>query len=209
MESQQPIESPTVVGTRNAPAERASFRVLLDRVFQGCPGAAEKLQLEYGAHIIRAVRRRLPHHLRPKFDSLDFVQDVWVSFYRAPGHDFQGPEHLIAFLTRVAQNKVSEATAGLHTVKRDARREEPLAPEIDGQNDQNLFARGATPSQAAIGHELWDQLLEGQPPAYRQVLVMLRDGQSQMEVAAALNLHRKTVQRILSRALERTGHDLH
>jgi RNA polymerase sigma factor (sigma-70 family) len=209
MESQQPVESPTVVGTRNAPEERASFRVLLDRVFEGCPGAAEKLQLEYGEHIIRAVRRRLPRQLRPKFDSADFVQDVWASFYRGPARNFQSPEHLIAFLSRMAQNKVSDATEELHAVKRDARREEPLAPEIDGQNDQRIFAREATPSQSAIGHELWDQMLEGQPPAYRQVLVMLRDGQTQMEIAAALNLHRKTVQRILSRALERTGHDLH
>jgi RNA polymerase sigma factor (sigma-70 family) len=209
MESQQSITPPIASAAQDSPEERTAFRVLLDRVFEGVPGAAEKLQLEYGAHIIRVVRRRLPRQLRPKFDSLDFVQDVWASFFRGSGRDFQGPEHLIAFLTRVAQNKVTDATAGCHATKRDSRREEPLAPEIDGQNEQKLFAREATPSQAAIGQELWAQMLEGQPPAYRQVLVMLRDGQSQTEVAAALNLHRKTVQRILSRALQSTGHDLH
>lgn len=209
MEPQQQIASPTAGVARNSTEERSSFRVLLDRVYEGHPGAAEKLHQEYGAHIIRVVRRRLPRQLRAKFDSLDFVQDVWASFYRSPGRDFQGPDHLIAFLTRVAQNKVIDATVGCHTIKRDSRREEPLAPEIDGQNEQKLFAREATPSQAAIGHEIWEQMLEGQPPAYRQVLVMLRDGRSQLEVAAALNLHRKTVQRILSRVLESTGHDLH
>src|SRR5580704_3948714 len=107
MAAPQPIAPRTAADAGDPPVERVSLRVLLDRVFTGCPGAAEQLQQEYGAHIIRAVRRRLPRQLRPKFDSIDFVQDVWVSFYRAPGRDFRDSEHLIAFLSRVAQNKVN------------------------------------------------------------------------------------------------------
>src|SRR5579864_1112444 len=81
------------------------FRSLLRRVLTGCPEAAEELHRDYGDHIIRVVRRRLPRRLRPKFDSVDFAQDVWASFFQAE-HDFKGPEHLMAFLTRVARTKV-------------------------------------------------------------------------------------------------------
>jgi RNA polymerase sigma factor (sigma-70 family) len=188
---------------RTVADEHARLQGLLDRVHAGCPEAAQLLHQEYGAHIVRAVRRRLPRLLRPKFDSLDFVQDVWASFYRAP-HNFNSPEHLVAFLTRVAQAKVIDATRqGLQTLKRDVRREESLdAPQIEA-TPKKVFAREATPSENAIGNELWERLLEGQPLAYQKVLMHLRDGQTQEQVAAELNLHRRTVHRILARALEK------
>jgi RNA polymerase sigma-70 factor (ECF subfamily) len=188
-----------------APAERQRFRDLLRRVLDGSEEAAQELQTQYGDYIIKAVRRRMPRRLRAKFDSIDFVQDVWVSFFGTPQRDFSTPEHLVAFLMRMAQNKVIDATRErLDGKKRDVGREEPLATVGDAQDAQQVFAREGTPSQTAIGRELWAQLLAGQPPAYRRVLTLLRDGASQTEVAERLKLSRKTVQRILERAMEKT-----
>jgi RNA polymerase sigma-70 factor (ECF subfamily) len=182
--------------------EHLPFRVLMARVREGSHDAAVELQRTYGDHIVRAVRRRLPRQLRPKFDSVDFVQDVWASFFRGPHGDFVSADHLIAFLTRVARNKVVDATRQrLYSHKHDVNRERPLAPQTAGQEEQKLFAREATPSEAAIGRELWEQMLAGQPPAYRLALGLLRDGMTQEQVAAELKLSRKTVQRILNRAL--------
>jgi RNA polymerase sigma-70 factor (ECF subfamily) len=201
---QTPIPRPLEPGDESASPHRQPLSVLLDQVMSGCPEAAEQLQQQYGEYIVRAVRRRLPRTLRPRFDSIDFVQDVWASFFRAPEHDFSSPEHLIAFLSRVAQNKVIDAAReGLQTIKRDTSREQPLALYEGGQQKQKLFAREATPSETAIGDELWARLLKGQRPVYRQVLLMLRDGQTQEEVAEELKLSRKTVQRVLAQALER------
>jgi RNA polymerase sigma factor (sigma-70 family) len=199
-ENRETAPAPVVDG---ASAEMQSFRGLLARVVEGCPGAAEQLQEQYGRHIKRVVRYRLPQRLRAKFDSLDFVQDVWASFYRQPGREFNEPEHLIAYLTRMAQHKVAQATKELQTAKRDVSREEPLEIDADKHTDENLVAKDATPSEAAIGRELWEQMLEDQPAAYRVVLTMLRDGRSQAEVAERLKLSRRTVHRILSRALEK------
>jgi RNA polymerase sigma factor (sigma-70 family) len=187
------------------PGSTPGFRELLRRVLTGDDEAARQLQEQYGEYIIMAVRRRMPRRLRSKFDSVDFVQDVWASFFRTPQRHFNGPDHLVAYLTRMAQNKVVDATReGLETQKRDLAREEPLATASDDQEVQRIFDRDGTPSEAAIGRELWDLMLAGEPPAYRAVLTLLRDGLTQAAVAERLKLSIKTVQRILERALEKT-----
>jgi RNA polymerase sigma-70 factor (ECF subfamily) len=196
---------PTNPAVDSAPAPpRPSFRALFQQVVDGSEEAAHQLQRQYGQYIVMAVRQKLSRHLRSKFDSVDFVQDVWVSFFREPDRAFESPEHLIGYLVNMAKNKVTDANRNrLHTEKRDVRREEPLAGSVEGQERQQAFAHDGTPSEAAISREMWQQMLEGQPPAYRKVLAMLRDGWTQEEVADELNLCRRTVQRIHSRALQR------
>src|SRR5256885_494267 len=104
--------SPAASDDQEWPRDQRRFRALMQRAFEGSSEAAQELMAKYGAYIIRAVRKRLSHKLRPRFDSIDFVQDVWASFYRGEERKFEGPEHLIAFLTRVAQNKVIDAARG-------------------------------------------------------------------------------------------------
>ncbi len=200
----EPLEPPGPTVEADRMADPHSFRSLMARMLEGSEEAARELQERYGEHVVRAVRRRLPRVLRPAFDSLDFVQDVWASFFRIPDRQFDSPERLVAFLTCVARNKVVDATRGhLGTLKRGLRREVPKQPPRPDPEAVPLFARDETPSQAAIGQELWEQMLDGQPPAYRQVLVMLRDGCTQAEVAERLKLNRRTVYRVLERALEK------
>jgi RNA polymerase sigma-70 factor (ECF subfamily) len=204
MESSETSESGIAASAASLPKDRHRFRALMQRAQEGSTEAAKELEATYGEYIIRAVRRRLSRLLRPRFDSIDFVQDVWASFYRGSDRDFESPEHLIAFLTRVAQNKVIDAArGGIEAQKRDVTREERIVEPAAGKMPQAVFARDGTPSQTAISHEMWEQMLRNQLPVYRQVLVRLRDGSTQLEVAAELNLPRKTVQRILERAMEK------
>ncbi len=72
--------------TLDAPADllpidsQDSYRDLMYRVQEGSEDAAWELVQRYGGYVRRAVRRVLDRRLRPKFDSLDFVQLVWQSF---------------------------------------------------------------------------------------------------------------------------------
>src|SRR5438067_4750453 len=86
------------------------FRALLDGALAGRPGAAEQFCQTYQSHILRVVRRRLLKKLRMRYDSLDFVQDVWASFFAEPPQDlhFEEPQALIAYLERMAQYKVGQ-----------------------------------------------------------------------------------------------------
>ena len=180
------------------------FRDLLQRAIDGCPDAAHALHAKYSDHIIRVVRGRLPRTLRSKFDSIDFAQDVWLSFYRAAPREFESPEHLLAFLTVVARHKVVDVTRERAVaLKRETPRETPLADFADGQSTQRVFAREATPSQMAISREVWNGMLARESPVNQLVLALLRDGNTQQEVAQELNLNRRTVQRILQKALNK------
>lgn len=187
-----------------APQPRPAFRALLQQVLDGSEDAAQQLHQEYGKFIMMAVRAKLSRQMRSKYDSVDFAQDVWLSFLRMPDAVFENPEHLIGYLVRMAKHKVIDAKRDrMESAKHDVRREEPLANSVEGQERQKVYAHDGTPSEGAISLEMWQRMLAGQPPAYRKVLVLLRDGCTQDEVSEQLNLCRKTVQRIQRKALER------
>src|SRR5262249_40948813 len=54
----------------------------LRRIQAGDDGAARELLSRYEAEVRLVVRRQLPRLLRSRFDSLDFLQSVWGSFFR-------------------------------------------------------------------------------------------------------------------------------
>ena len=59
----------------------ARFQDLLKKVGEGDHDATTTLVREYGSHILRAVRRRMSVRVRDRYDSEDFTQAVWASFF--------------------------------------------------------------------------------------------------------------------------------
>src|SRR5436853_7788988 len=90
--------------------EQAEFERLMQGVRDGSPEAVRTLLDRYGPHVLRTVRRTLNPRLRTRFDSTDFVQDVWASYFthNAGPRMFERPEDLVAFLGRMARNRVVE-----------------------------------------------------------------------------------------------------
>jgi DNA-directed RNA polymerase specialized sigma24 family protein len=90
--------------------EDKRFHELMRQVRLGSEDAVRELLDLYGKHIIHVVRRRLHREMRSKFDSQDFVQAVWASFFTKPclNASFENPKKLIVFLAEVASNKVIE-----------------------------------------------------------------------------------------------------
>ena len=174
------------------------FHALMQRVREGSPDAARDLLERYGAHILRVVRRRLHRKLRSKFDSADFVQAVWASFFTgAPRqHAFDRPEALVAFLATLAQNKVIEAVRQrLESQKYDVARERPL----DEPTADRVAARQPTPSQVAVANEEWHRLLADLPAQYQRILGLLREGHTRREVADELGVNERTIRRVIDR----------
>src|SRR5271165_2207407 len=67
------------------------------------------------------VRGRLPKMLRTQFDSMDFVQAVWQSFFtdlRSSSRQFENVHHLRGSLAGVARNKVYEEHRRLTRTKK-------------------------------------------------------------------------------------------
>jgi RNA polymerase sigma factor (sigma-70 family) len=183
---------------------REEFADLMRRLSEGSEDAARELLDRYGEHILRVVRRKLSRELRSKFDSVDFVQAVWASFFADMPRQrhFDHPQALMAFLVTLAQNKVIDAVRQrMQTQKYDINRERPLEGSVVGDGG-GVAARQPTPSQEAVANDEWRRLLDELPDRYRRMLVLLREGHTQKDIARELNVNEKTIRRILEKLNE-------
>lgn len=184
------------------------FGQLMERVRAGCPEAARALYERYAKAVRRVVRCRLSRLTRRHFDSQDVSQSVWASFFeeKTDQYAFGTPEDLIAFLGRVAYNKVVDKTRYALGGRRDVRREQSLdapqgAEDRDPLNDA-LPAPAHTPSKYILADERWQKLTRNLPPGHVRILEMRLEGHSQAEIARRLGCDRKLVQRLLERLEE-------
>ncbi len=171
------------------------FNRLLHEARTGCDPAAREIVDRFTPFMQRVIRRRLNPRLRSVFDSADFSQSVWASFFAmAPQkHDFQAPEELVRFLEEVARNKVVEQIRRrLGTRNHRVRREIPL------ENEDELKARSPTASQEAIARERWQQVLQKQPD-HQEIMDCLRGGLSRQAIAQRLGISERTVRRAIRR----------
>jgi RNA polymerase sigma factor (sigma-70 family) len=188
------------------------FAVMMRRVRDGCPEAAREVFERFNPHVQRVVRRHLARRLRRQYDSQDFLQAVWASFFLTPAdrYTFTCPDDLVGFLARIAANKVIEAFRHQFlTLKNDIGRELPIGQLPAGEMPVHLAAvaaepagREPTPSQAAIAEERWELLIRNQPPPRRRVLELLRQGHSLGEAAELTGVHPKVIQRLLRKLNE-------
>src|SRR5229473_8693474 len=171
------------------------FSQLLRQAQAGSDQAARDLVDRFGPFILRVIRNRLDKRLRSVFDSADFSQAVWASFFALPiqKYHFQEPEDLIRFLQEVTRNKIVEQVRRrLGTKSHQIRREIPL------ENSQNVIAPTATASQEAIARERWRNALAKQPH-HQEILHGVRDGLSQKEIAKRMGISERTVRRAIRR----------
>src|SRR5262249_27983848 len=174
------------------------FHDVMQRVLAGDQEAARQLTEGYGPYLLRAVRRRLNPALRPKFDSQDFVQDIWASFFASldRARPFDQPAQLVAFLTLLARNKVVETVrqrlvAQKYNVNRERSVEGWAAAD---QRDVTAKAPPRSPGARSKGE--WQRLMHQQPPVYRRILCLLREGGTPAAVALSVGVSEKTVRRV-------------
>jgi RNA polymerase sigma factor (sigma-70 family) len=194
-------------GMVECPESTADFGELLHRARQGSDAAAWDLVEAYGPYVLRTIRRTLSREIRGKFDSDDFAQAVWASFFGSPER-LEGvtePRQLVGLLATMARNKViDEMRRRFQTQRYAVRREQPLAERSDSPHQ--LKSREPSPSQFAIARERWMRLLQAQPEHYRQVIRLKLMGKTNRSIAQQLGVNEKTVKRVLDRLTEIT-HD--
>jgi RNA polymerase sigma factor (sigma-70 family) len=183
--------------------------MLMGSLGTGNRAATQTVVRCYGAAVRRVIRRQMDLRLRALFDAADFEQEVWTAFFaasRAPGR-FSTPEQLLAFLQRLAHNKVVDAQRRcLHSGKRDRRREcrlDDLSPDEVGA----LIDPAPTPAATTAVKDHWQHLLKGQPKHHRRLLELLRQGRTQDEAAALVGMNVTTIRRLLRRLAEQADRD--
>ena len=203
------LSNPLPVCVSNAMRDLPSeFAELMERVHDGSQDAAWQLLEKYGPHVKRYVRRSLNQEMRSKFDSLDFAQVVWASFFREPDRfrRLESPTELLAYLATLARNKViGETRRRMKSIKNDLNREIGF-----GELEESLEVRcpnaDPTPSAVAIARERWHQLVDNQPETVRRIVELRFMGATFPEIAEQLNIHertaRKAIERLVGEAVE-------
>jgi RNA polymerase sigma-70 factor (ECF subfamily) len=181
-------------------SEESDLPGFLARIQAGDEGAARELLARYEAEVRLVVRRQLPRLLRSRFDSLDFLQSVWGSFFRRVRNsggpaEFEDSRHLVAFLARAAKNKVIDEYRRAASRKQDMHREEPLW--TDGNRPKDLPARIDSPSEVAQAHEVFGRLRDSLPKERRSILELKAEGLSSKDIGERLGISERTVQRVL------------
>ncbi len=174
--------------THQGESELSDF---LKRIQAGDEGAARELLGRFEAEVRLVVRRQLPRLLRSRFDSLDFLQSVWGSFFRrmrtAPT-EFEDSRHLVAFLARAAKNKVIDEYRRAASRKHDMHREEPLWAE--GRRPKDVPDPIDSPSEVAQAHEVFVRLRELMPVERRTILELKAEGLSSKDIGERLGHQR-------------------
>ncbi len=175
------------------------FLALMQRIRDGSEDAAQELFERYGPHIFRVVRRQLHRNLRSKYDSADFAQAVWASFFAVhPGRlRFDSPEALIAYLAELARNKVIDVTRQrFRTLKYNVGREQSLEQSED-RGQQLPASREPTPSQVVRAKERLDEIVSNLTETQQRVITLLLEGHSHQEIATRLELNERTIRRLV------------
>jgi RNA polymerase sigma factor (sigma-70 family) len=189
---------------RTADAEQRAFQDLLRLAQEGSQEAARELYEKYGKYVVRCVRNRMWHRLRSKFDSQDFVQQVWASFFRDRGSlpNFQTPDDLIAWLQTLAENKVVTEGRRRRMEKCAVMRETPV-DETSDHVGQHPATRMPTPSAMAVFNEEYDSLIGQQQPETREIAQLRYEGNTYHEIAEELGINEATARKAMRRLKRR------
>ena len=199
------MDDQTPPATAATPAVDEELQAFLDRIKGGDGDAARELLSRYEAEVRLVVRRQLPRLLRSRFDSLDFLQSVWGSFFRQVRQGpsaFEDSRHLVAFLARAAKNKVIDEYRRAGSLKADMSREEPLWGS--GDRPREVPDGAETPSQVAEANEMLGRLRDLVPEDRRAIVDLKAQGLSSREIGERLGMSERTVQRVLEDLRRRT-----
>lgn len=178
----------------------------LARIQAGDEEAARELLTRYESEVRLVVRRQLPRLLRSRFDSVDFLQSVWGSFFRrvrgGPA-EFEDSRHLVAFLARAAKNKVIDEYRRAASQKQDVHREEPIW--VDGARPRDVAVEVDSPSEVAQAREVFGRLQALLPEERRSILELKADGLSSRDIGDRLGISERTVQRVIEDLRRRAG----
>jgi RNA polymerase sigma factor (sigma-70 family) len=178
----------------------SEFRQALERA---CSGSQEDfccLIEEFGPHIKLVIRRKLHQRMRSKFDSQDFVQMVWASFFADWDSikRINDPDELLSYLVKMAQNKVlEERRRCLKYQKQNVNRELPLQnAEVNGASSHK---RSDTPSQIAIARERFTHIIRNRSERDRRIVEMRMKGATYDEISKRLGIHERTARHVISK----------
>ncbi|MFB0552885.1 MAG: sigma-70 family RNA polymerase sigma factor [Phycisphaerae bacterium] len=186
-------------------------RHLVAMAQDGDESALNRLCKVYGTRVLWIVRLRMGKELRSQLESMDLVQDAFVSALKDLGSfTYKNEGDFLRWLSRIAENRLRGHLHRLHANKRDIRKEVRVNNRRRITEDSFVAALEAvdttTPSAIMSKREEFDKLaraIEALTPQYREVIVLTKiEGLSYKEIGDRLGKSSEAVRKLVSRALE-------
>jgi RNA polymerase sigma-70 factor (ECF subfamily) len=176
----------------------------------GDNSALDQLCNVYGERVRRIVRMRMGKELRPKLDSMDLVQDAFVSALGGlEQFTYKNEGDFLRWLSKIAENTLRDNLDRLYTDKRDIRKEVRRIDFNPTTGGGFVAAAGpieaTTPSVIMSRKEDLDKLekaIDQLKPEHREVVVLTKiEGLSYKEIGQKLGKSADAVGMLLSRAM--------
>lgn len=176
----------------------------------GNESALDQLCKAYGARVLWIIRLRMGRELRSKLDSVDLVQDVFISALKDLGNfTYRNEGDFLRWLSKITENRLRDNLDKLHAKKRDIRKEVRLDGNRPTTEDSFVAALEpfvtTTPSAIMSKREELDKLekaIDALKPEYREVIVLTKiEGLSYKEIADKLGKSSDAVRALVSRAM--------
>lgn len=148
----------------------------------------------------RVVRRRLNRSLRTIYDSRDFANEAMENLAAHLDQlHFESVGSLIAFLAKIAEQRVIDEHRRQTAAKRDEGRNRSISAgeDEDGFGATELSSSDATASQYAQANEFQDRLLARGDETERRVILLKQQGYTNQEIASVTGWNIRKVQRFL------------
>ncbi len=154
----------------------------------------------FGPQVEIVIRSKLSPSLRKGYDTVDFSQMVWASFYRDRSvlTQFKSRGELISYLTNIARNKLISELRWAHRSKRGGARKPESLEEMDPDRLE-FVSNDPTPSQIMVAEESLAAITEGQKEHVQRIIELKSTGLSGPEIADHLGVSQRTVRRVLAK----------
>lgn len=190
------------MSNENLDPKSVNLTAALETVKSGDTRAYEQLVESLGGIVLTVIRRRMSQRVRRYFDSQDFSQAVWASFYqdREKIQSLEDAQQLRKYICAIARNKVVDQMRRVEGSGRTTDSPAPLSEsEVEEAFSKVLDVGSATASTMFRLEEEWNELTHQCSDSDRRVLEMREKDYTMKQIAEELNLSSKSVQRVMDR----------
>lgn len=175
-----------------------SFDGVVQRMCDGDESAVSEFIDIFGPQVELVIRKRLSPSLRSRYDTVDFAQMVWASFYRDRDSlaRFRTPRDLIRYLMAMARNKLISEVRRARRAKRGSNRCHQSLDEL-AETGSGPSSKEPTPSQIVVARERYETMKHEQSERDQRIFELRLSGSSCSEIATELGIDQRTARRVL------------
>jgi len=176
----------------------------------GDQAALDRLCKVYSERVLRIVRMRMGPEIRSRLQSMDLVQDAFISAIRSLSNfAYENEGDFLRWMSRIVENRIRDNLEKLHAQKRDIRKETPLNTNRSQLQQTYISDYGpvdsTTPSliiSKREGLNRLEQAMDRLKPEYREVITLTKmEGLSYKEAAERLGKSPDAMRMLVSRAI--------